>query len=766
MNTIKIYLDSSGAVADLQKDFPLYQFQYNNKLLNIYVPTSICVGPFIDENTTTGFVCVVSMKNQNFNGIQKQTGAYACRFVKTLTQNGIEYNLFERALPYSFTIFAGQGQAAPTIYVSILNVSDGALLSMINSQSVHIDVMESNDEFDADFEVDPSAAVELQSQIDAISALMPYKQNADTTYDGENKIINPDGDNHTVVKNINDLILATSGIPALQSQVDQNTADIADLRTLSVYGWNVVGTHEIVSQSAQDDNAIPSDADLISWIEALKGSTIAVGDAIFIYWDNAAHPDSLSLFWYASTEYNNSYFRQVPAVIHMAGNSIAGLMEGNYSVDLTGKADQLMINILNGKIVNIYKVKHDESGLIELKSIMDVVENITNAVVAVPKAIGDEDGSNIKLTYWKVQDGKKYVQDYASPKALYDLNYPDYATGEYKDLNVNDTSYRKQVTVSTTGYTQLAVLTKDLEADILLGNQNGCTNKIWIASTHTEALYIKITTQYIDGDGVTQTLAITNDLPLALTTGNYALITIESIFSSLTTPVTLPAGTTIIQTIEIKREDSTSATFTLDCNDYQHEAYMTLNKVGFVRYSLELEPSAIETANDNVTINAAGDLEVTGDGTIHYNNGDSALLTTILKLPIITSKSGIVLAAIKPVTAGAIKAALDDKADKWTIDTAATSPITLGKRVSSRPSSVVGALTINLPATIDLDFESEIEYATDSTTSLTDNTGATYTGDDVTAGQFDPQPSKRYSVFYYNASANSTPNIQAIVRGV
>ena len=90
MNTIKIYLAESGAVAQLQKDFPLYQFQFNNKLLNIYVPTSICVGPFIDENTSTGFACVVSMKAQNSNGIQKQTGAFACRYVKTLTQNGVE----------------------------------------------------------------------------------------------------------------------------------------------------------------------------------------------------------------------------------------------------------------------------------------------------------------------------------------------------------------------------------------------------------------------------------------------------------------------------------------------------------------------------------------------------------------------------------------------------------------------------------------------------------------------------------------------------
>ena len=570
--------------------------------------------------------------------------------------------MFERTLPYSFTIFAGQGQAAPTIYVSVLNVSEGGLLSMINSQSVGIDVMESNDEFDVDFDVDPTAAVDLQSQIDAITSLLSYKQNKDTTYDGEGNVVNPQGNNHIVVDNINQLLEDTSDLPDLRDQIDQNTADIADLKALSIYGWNVVGTQIVVSQSAQDDNARPSDADLISWIEAYTGETIKKGDAIFIYWDNYASPDDVSLFWYAGTEQNGSYFRQVPYMIHMAGNSIAGLMEGNYSNDLTGKADQLMVDIVSGKVVNVYKVKHDESGLINLKTIMDAVVDITNGTSAVPKALADGNGLNIDSNYWKINAGKKYVQDYASPKALYDLNYPDYATGEFKNVNVNDTSYRKQIAVSGTGYHQLAILTKQLDADILLGDQNGCTNKLWIACNHTEALYVKITTQYVDGDGVTQTLSTTEDLPLALTTGNFALMTINSVFSGLSTPITLPSGTTIMQTIEVKREDGASVTFTLDCNNYQHEAYMTLDKIGFVRYSLELEPSAIETAS-TLVLNIDGDkLVITGDdGEFHFVNGESAPIATILKLPIINNKSGIVSGEIKPVSAGAVADALAEK---------------------------------------------------------------------------------------------------------
>lgn len=46
MNTIKVFLAESGRIADLHKDFPLYQGQFQDKLLNVYVPTSILAPQF------------------------------------------------------------------------------------------------------------------------------------------------------------------------------------------------------------------------------------------------------------------------------------------------------------------------------------------------------------------------------------------------------------------------------------------------------------------------------------------------------------------------------------------------------------------------------------------------------------------------------------------------------------------------------------------------------------------------------------------------
>ena len=59
MNTIKIFLAESGRIADLHKDFPLYRGQFNDKLLNVYVPTSI-LAPSFSIQHYIGYPCQCS----------------------------------------------------------------------------------------------------------------------------------------------------------------------------------------------------------------------------------------------------------------------------------------------------------------------------------------------------------------------------------------------------------------------------------------------------------------------------------------------------------------------------------------------------------------------------------------------------------------------------------------------------------------------------------------------------------------------------------
>ena len=74
MNTIKIFLADSGRVADMHKDFPLYQGQFNDKLLNIYVPTSI-LAPHFNVEKYIG----------KASGVSLPTSAFLYEFVNTHT---------------------------------------------------------------------------------------------------------------------------------------------------------------------------------------------------------------------------------------------------------------------------------------------------------------------------------------------------------------------------------------------------------------------------------------------------------------------------------------------------------------------------------------------------------------------------------------------------------------------------------------------------------------------------------------------------------
>lgn len=654
MNTIKIYLAKSGALAQLQKDFPLYQYQFNNKLLNIFVPTSICAGNFIDENISEGYACQVKMDYMDSQNKQHRTGAFYCRYVKTLTQNGVEYALFERTLPYAFTLYAGQGVGAPTLTITIVNVAehDGApaVISTISSQECALDVLPSTAVADIDEPTDPDVITELEAKMTTIISQLALKQNADTTDDGVGKVINPDGDNHKVVDNINDLLQDNDtnqeNIGQLQEDMAQAQNDIEALRQAFASGIKYIGTME--------ETALPTDQDVSDFVEDETGNPPALGNLVVVL-VNTSELDTVYLYIYGATGWQHFEVQ----LLNNAQNGIKGVIAGNYNISGLQISDNFMVDIVNGIIVNIYRV-NGNGDYIDLKSALDQVIAKLVGNTPVNRATADKNGNDIYDTYQTKQEGasKDWSLQAFQPKALYDLNYPDYALGQYKSANVSDTSYNKTTNSTSVGYTTLATITKSLEADILLGDQNGLVNRLWIGANITEDVKLRITTAYIDGNNQTQTLSVEETDTFGLVSGIAKLLQIESVFSGLTQPITLPAGTTLVQTIEVWRESSASADFTLLSNT-TYSAYMTFNKIGFVRYSLEAEPDAIVSGHDSApTIDSDGDLYVSSvDGEINYKNGDSAPLTTILKIPMDNGLSDTT--SVLPARAGQVKSELD-----------------------------------------------------------------------------------------------------------
>lgn len=186
MNTIRIYLTESGRIADLQKDFPLYQGQFQNKLLNVFVPTSILAPIFTSSGAVSAdYVASTSTKiGMTYtarDGSIKTSKNYYMRYLKTLMYKGVEYALYERKLPKEFTFYAGQGENSPVLIINVVNIEQQSgdtpplVLSVITSQTCHLDVMQSTfldrDELD-----EPSELENLNAQVQALNALMPKKQ--------------------------------------------------------------------------------------------------------------------------------------------------------------------------------------------------------------------------------------------------------------------------------------------------------------------------------------------------------------------------------------------------------------------------------------------------------------------------------------------------------------------------------------------------------------------------------------------------------------
>lgn len=175
MLTAKIYLAESGQVADLQKDFPVYQGQFQNILLNVFVPTSLLAANFTEKtedygDLTTPFVAgtavKIAMRTVARNGAFKVSNDHYLRYIKTLMKDGIQYALFERKMPREFTFYAGQGVNAPTLIVNVVNTQYG--------------------EITAATAVSSNAALTVSTNLDTIkNRLIPVAQKYVFTYNSE-----------------------------------------------------------------------------------------------------------------------------------------------------------------------------------------------------------------------------------------------------------------------------------------------------------------------------------------------------------------------------------------------------------------------------------------------------------------------------------------------------------------------------------------------------------------------------------------------------
>ena len=208
MNTITMILSESGKIADLKKDFPLYQGSFQNKLLDVLVPTSILTSKlnsqyigsdgFIQSQNGVYTSTKIGMIYLKRNGALETSQSYYMRYLKNITYNGIQYALYERKMPRDFTLFNGQGENAPRLVVNVVNilnnitettnddgtttknVNEPTILEIITTQTCSLDVLPSST-LDTDETIEPTDLELLEAQVNSLLEEMPNKSNRNET---------------------------------------------------------------------------------------------------------------------------------------------------------------------------------------------------------------------------------------------------------------------------------------------------------------------------------------------------------------------------------------------------------------------------------------------------------------------------------------------------------------------------------------------------------------------------------------------------------
>lgn len=553
MLTIKVFLTSGGRIADLKKDFPLYQGQFQNKLLNVYVPTAILAPDFVVQTTAgaavspyvAGTAVRIGMEATLSSGKKAISKTYYMRYLKTITVSGVEYALFERKLPKEFTTYSGQGANAPIMLINVVNVdtsTDPATVTqVVTSQQCALDVMPSSD-LDSDAAIEATDLEELNAEITAIN----------TSLDGKQDKVDPTifayttGD-RTVVGGLNNL---DGRIKTLVNRVSNDEDDLADAIERVTDLESIVGAGEYYVGTLTGSSLSSSTLD--AFVQQKEHRAPRGNDVVIVIFQRDGYADQTFKCIYNGTSWIKY---QIPFTA-LSGNGIAGLVNGTYGV---GKSYATLVDIVGGEIKNIYVLDKETNEYRSVKEWLDQTkEDITSiisgdtVVGSALKATQDALGNNIVGTYLTKEVGatKEYVKDYALPKEFNDVLY------------MTKNGYSKIVPTSAQPIAQTAVNLGDNElisitytlndVKFSLSEKNSATNKIYVSCTAGRRYTFRLTTYAKKAGQEEVLLGVTLSDEVGLKALLVQSVSFDTVFSELgITVLNLVSGDTIRQVVEV-----------------------------------------------------------------------------------------------------------------------------------------------------------------------------------------------------------------------
>ena len=567
MNTIKIYLQPSGDLAELYKDFNLFQGEYQNKLVTVFVPTSLLAPDFyvVNENGETlaynvaGTAVKMSITHTDASGKVKIGRKYALNYVKTLIKNNIEYALFERLCPKEFTHYQGTvEQNRVIINVVSIDLEQGPAVELetLASQNCGLEVLESQDLVNQD-EIEASEADILNAKVTNLENTMLTKQDkTDNTLQTTSK---------SVVGAINE---NKGNIGINTTNISTNTQDISELDTRVAYLEEHAATPETyVGQIT--GSTLPTQEQLTAFVVQTLGRQPKNADVIIFIEQIAGGTDKNYKYIYSADGWNGY---EIPP-IESAGNGSLGLIAGTYTA---GNTANLLIDIVGGEIKNIYL--KDNSGnyrnAVEYTNTLnDYLTKILSGDYKVGwavKADQDKNGNDIVDTYLTQTAGasKQYVRNYALPREFNDVNFIE-ANGFVDDPPTTpESGIQYTVTTSAIGSTTLCELTKQNTASFELTKKNSTSTTFYVTANRNCTVQFRLTVQIKLANIDWKVASVELSSAYNLIAGNVTKIDMGSTLNQLNADVLrLDNGDLIKLLIEIVTEDSVSTTFNLYSND-------------------------------------------------------------------------------------------------------------------------------------------------------------------------------------------------------
>lgn len=605
MNTIKMFLAESGRIAEIKKDFPLYQGQYQNKLLNVYVPTSILAPNFSVQQAGQTIADYVSstavkigMRTIERNGKIQTSKTYYMRYLKTLTYQNIEYALYERKLPREFTFYAGQGENAPTLIANVVNINNetipATILDVTTSQTCSLDVMPSN-YLDKDEPIEATEFENISAQLNEISELLAKKQNREDE--------SLETDSKSVVGAINEnkrnIAENTQSIQDNTQAISQNRNDIDELQEMMVSGETYIGVMKL--------ETLPSTTQLNQFVLQEKGRQQASGDSIIVSISQENDTDKNYKYIYNGTEW--SYY-EIPA-LGLSENGVFGAIKGTYAI---GDTNNLLVDISGGKIVDIY-VKNGNGNYLSIHQYINQnsqnIEDIISGDIMVGeaiRAIEDEMGNNISNTYLTKVLGatKQFVRDYAQPREISEIYFISQDGYSRQIPTTPADGVQFETTTTAVGSFQLFEISKQNTASFELSSLNGYNNNIHISASADCSVSLRLTTSYKKLGEDWQVLSVELSNIIDFVSGDVQRISLSSLFVSLGDNVAiLDVNAQIKQKLEIVSQTSTPITFRL--------------------YSSELYPSTFSLTTQNYILGSIDQAKsqiimIGADGVVEDNN--------------------------------------------------------------------------------------------------------------------------------------------------